>query len=209
MIRKILFWSHLSAGVSAGLFIVIMAATGVLLSFERQVLEFVDGDVRSVAVPGDARPRPLNDLLQSVRRAGYGDPVPIVVRDEPRAAMQVFVGRAKTVYLDPYSGAVLGISSRRAHDFFFGVERLHRSLGAPLGSKSIGRWLTGISNIVFSVLMFSASFFGCHASGTGTPSGLSLRSAADCAGKLVSGIGITYSESGVHYRCSSSPSPAL
>ena len=158
MIRKILFWSHLSAGVTAGLFVFTMAATGVLLSFEKQVIEFVDRDMRSVAVPSEARPRSLNDLLESVRRAGYGDPASITVRDEPEAATQVSVGRTKTVYLDPYSGAVLGLSSSRAHEFFSVVERLHRALGAPLGSKSIGRWLTGISNLLFCVLIVFGIF---------------------------------------------------
>ena len=158
MIRKILFWSHLSAGVTAGLFVFTMAATGVLLSFEKQVIEFVDRDMRSVAVPSEARPRSLNDLLESVRRAGYGDPASITVSDEPQAATQVSVGRTKTVYLDPYSGAVLGLSSSRAHEFFSVVERLHRALGAPLGSKSIGRWLTGISNLLFCVLIVFGIF---------------------------------------------------
>lgn len=158
MIRKILFWSHLSAGVAAGLFIFTMAATGVLLSFEKQVIDFVDRDVRSVAVPSDASPRALNDLLESVRRAGYGQPASITVRDEPQAATQVSLGRAKTVYLDPYSGAVLGLSSSRAHEFFSVVERVHRALGAPLGSKGIGRSLTGISNLLFGVLIVFGVF---------------------------------------------------
>lgn len=42
MIRKTLFWLHLPVGVAAGLFIFIMAATGVVLSFERQITEFID-----------------------------------------------------------------------------------------------------------------------------------------------------------------------
>jgi len=35
--RKILFWIHLTAGVSAGIVILILSITGVLLSFERQI----------------------------------------------------------------------------------------------------------------------------------------------------------------------------
>ena len=158
MIRKVLFWAHLSTGVTAGVFIFVMAATGVLLSFEKQVVQFADRAIRSVSVPSEARPRPLNDLLQSVRRAGYGEPTTITVRDEPQAATQVSIGRAKTVYLDPYSGAVLGVSSRRAHEFFSAVERLHRALGAPLGSRSLGHWLAAISNLLFGVLILFGIF---------------------------------------------------
>jgi uncharacterized iron-regulated membrane protein len=153
MIRKTLFWLHLSAGVTAGLFIFIMAATGVVLSFERQTIEFVDRDLRSVTLPNGAQPRPMNELLEAVRRAGMGDPTAIVLRHQPQAATQFSIGRGKTVYVDPYSGAVLGLSSPAAHNFFFGVERLHRALGAPLGSKSLGHWLAAISNVLFGALI--------------------------------------------------------
>jgi uncharacterized iron-regulated membrane protein len=153
MIRKILFWVHLSAGTTAGLFIFVMAATGVVLSFERQIIDFMDRDIRSVSIPNNPQPSPLNDLLESVRRAEVGDPTAIVLRNEPQASTQLSIGRGKTVYVDPYSGAVLGFSSVTAHGFFFAVERLHRALGAPLGSKSLGHWLAAISNLVFGVLI--------------------------------------------------------
>jgi uncharacterized iron-regulated membrane protein len=83
-----------------------------------------------------------------------GTPTAIVVCPQPQAATQFAIGRGKTVYVDPYSGAVLGLSSTRAHEFFFAVERLHRALGAPLGSKSAGHWLAAISNLLFGLLIF-------------------------------------------------------
>ncbi|MBV8706184.1 MAG: PepSY domain-containing protein [Acidobacteriaceae bacterium] len=153
MIRKALFWLHLSTGVTAGLFIFVMAATGVVLSFERQMVELVDWDLRSVSVPPGARPRLINELLAAVRRAGMGEPTAIVLRPQPQAAMQFAIGRGKTAYVDPYSGAVLGFSSARAHEFFFTIERWHRALGAPLGSKSIGHWLAAVSNLLFGTLI--------------------------------------------------------
>ncbi len=152
-IRKVLFWLHLSAGVTSGLFIFIMAATGVLLAFERQIADFVDHDIQFVTVPSEAHARPVNDLLNAVRRARMGRPTAIVLRNQPQAATQFSIGRGKTVYVDPYSGAVLGVSSAAAHDFFFNLERLHRALGAPLGSKSIGHWLAAISNLLFGALI--------------------------------------------------------
>ncbi len=149
MIRKTFFWLHLSLGVAAGIFIFIMAATGVLLAFERQAIDFADRDIRSVVVPNDAQPRPMSDLLEAVRLAGMGEPTAIVLRNQPQAAMQFSLGRGKTVYVDPYSGAILGLSSLRAHEFFATVEQWHRSLG----SKTTGRWLTGISNLLFGALI--------------------------------------------------------
>lgn len=73
MFRKTVFWLHLSAGVTAGAFILMMAATGVLLAFERQIVQFVDRDIEYVSVPQDLQSGSLNDLLQTVRRADLGD----------------------------------------------------------------------------------------------------------------------------------------
>jgi uncharacterized iron-regulated membrane protein len=153
VIRRVLFWLHLSIGIAAGVFIFVMAATGVVLSFERQTVEFGDRDVRFVSGLQDAQPRQMNDLLQAMHRAGMGDPTAIILRSQPQAATQFSIGRTRTVYVDPYSGAVLGVSSERLHGFFMGVERLHRALGAPLGSRGVGRRLTGISNLLFCVLI--------------------------------------------------------
>ena len=36
LFRRILFWAHLSCGVSFGLIILLMSATGVLLTYEHQ-----------------------------------------------------------------------------------------------------------------------------------------------------------------------------
>ena len=37
LFRKIIFWCHLAIGVSAGVIILIMSVTGVLLAYEKQI----------------------------------------------------------------------------------------------------------------------------------------------------------------------------
>jgi uncharacterized iron-regulated membrane protein len=207
-IRKILFWLHLSAGVAAGVFIFIMAATGVLLSFERQVIELIDRNIRTVSVPNDPRPRPVNQLLEAVRRADFGDPTSIIIRNQPQAAIQFSIGRNKTVYVDPYDGAVLGVSSQRAHDFFFTIERFHRALGAPLGSKTVGRWLTGVANLLFAglILMGIVLWLPRRWNWKAVRPGIAFR--AGCGVALATGTGTTCSASGVLSHCWSSRSRA-
>ncbi len=153
MIRRFLFWTHLVIGVTAGVFVFIMAATGVVLAFQKQITDFVDRDIRSVSVPNSAQPRAMNDLLEAVRGAGVGEPTAMVVSIAPESATQVSIGRGKSIYVDPYSGAVLGASSAAARYFFSEVERLHRTLGAPLGSKGAGHWLAAVSNLLFGGLI--------------------------------------------------------
>jgi len=158
MIRRFLFWTHLVIGVTVGVFVFIMAATGVVLAFEKRITDFVDRDIRSVSVPNSAQPRTVNDLLEAVRRAGVGEPNAMVVSNAPQSATQFSIGRGKTIYVDPYSGAVLGASSAAAHNFFSEVERLHRTLGAPLGSKGAGHWLAAVSNLLFGGLILLGLF---------------------------------------------------
>jgi uncharacterized iron-regulated membrane protein len=153
MIRKLFFWVHLVLGVAAGVFIFVMAATGVALAFERQITDFVDRDIRWVTVPSTVQPRPMSDLVETARCSGAGDPAAIVVRNEPQATVQLSMGRGKAIYIDAYSGAILGSGSPTARAFFSQIERLHRGLGAPLGSKGIGHWLAAISNLLFGGLI--------------------------------------------------------
>jgi uncharacterized iron-regulated membrane protein len=153
MLRKIIFWIHLTLGVSAGVFIFVMAATGVTLAFERQITAFVDRDMRSVSESNPAQQRPIADLLQAVRKSDYGQPTAIMVRNESEAATQFSIGRGKSIYVDPYSGAILGASSATARQFFSQVERFHRAMGAPLGSKGAGHWIAAVSNLLFAALI--------------------------------------------------------
>ena len=56
MIRKTLFWLHLVAGCVAGVIILLMSLTGVLLTYERQMLAYFErGAVRSEPAAGASR----------------------------------------------------------------------------------------------------------------------------------------------------------
>ncbi|HPV77308.1 MAG TPA: hypothetical protein PLX31_20565, partial [Gemmatimonadaceae bacterium] len=40
--RTVLFWVHLACGIAAGLIILVMSATGVALTYEKQLLAWAD-----------------------------------------------------------------------------------------------------------------------------------------------------------------------
>ena len=42
-IRRVFFWMHLAMGVSAGIIIMLMSVTGVMLGYERQMIAWIDG----------------------------------------------------------------------------------------------------------------------------------------------------------------------
>ena len=66
LFRKILFWMHLSCGVVAGLLILLMSATGVLLTYERQM---IDAAARSnhVEAPAGQSRRTIDELAAAAR----------------------------------------------------------------------------------------------------------------------------------------------
>jgi len=45
--RKSVFWIHLAGGCVAGMVVLIVAITGILMSFRTQVIQFADRDFRS------------------------------------------------------------------------------------------------------------------------------------------------------------------
>src|SRR5687767_2475764 len=110
-LRTILFWLHLAAGLTAGVVVLSMAASGTLLAFEPQIVEWAERGVRFVAPPADGAARlPLEDLAARAQASVPGARVSAVtVRSDRTASVAVGLGRENgTVYVDPYAGAVLG-----------------------------------------------------------------------------------------------------
>jgi uncharacterized iron-regulated membrane protein len=154
MIRKVLFWLHLGAGVSAGLVILVMSATGVLLTYERQLTEWADG--YRVGRPAPAAPRlGVEALAARVRESSGNWPASITLRADPAAPAAFSLGRDRTVFVDPYSGQVLGEGSGHARAFFRTVTDWHRWLGAHGDARPLGKAVTGASNLLFLFIVLS------------------------------------------------------
>ena len=71
-IRTVFFWLHLAAGLTAGVVVFIMSATGVLLTFEKQLVYYADTRHISLTPPPSAAPLPLDALLARVRAGRAG-----------------------------------------------------------------------------------------------------------------------------------------
>lgn len=150
-LRKIIFWMHLSAGLVAGTVVLVMSFTGILLAFERQLTDWADRDLR-ISPPGVTR-LPLDQLISKVRE--LGTPTGLSVRSDPAAPVGINLGRERTIFVNPYTGAVLGEGSKSARDFFRVTTNVHRWLGAPQGNRELGRAITGACNVAFLFLVTS------------------------------------------------------
>lgn len=152
-LRSVLFWTHLSAGLIAGPIIFIMSVTGVLLTYEKQMLRWASAGAYEITVPENQSRLTLSELVTAVTSAEGKAPSAITIRageDEPAEAS---FGREKTIYVDPYSGEVLGEGSEAAGKFFRTVTDWHRWLARPDESRAIGKAVTGVSNLAFLLVV--------------------------------------------------------
>ncbi|MCW5559765.1 MAG: PepSY domain-containing protein, partial [Verrucomicrobiae bacterium] len=129
--RKILFWAHLVAGVAAGVVIAVMALTGSVLAFEKELVAWSEREARRIvpAAPGTSR-LPIEEVLARVReRAPGGNPGSVTIYADPSLAIAVGYGRTNTYYVDPTSGDVREPESRGMRNFMQVMLSWHRWLG--------------------------------------------------------------------------------
>lgn len=159
LIRATIFRLHLSVALAAGVFIVTMAATGVVLACEDTVMSLAERH-RSVAVPRNTPRLPPGEVVEAAerwaeRRRESFTATSIEYRSRPGAAVQVHSGRDRRVFVDPWSGEVLGGGFPVLEGFFDGVRGWHRWLGAPAERVRTGRAVTGAANVALLFLLLT------------------------------------------------------
>ena len=153
-VRSLVFWPHLVAGVLAGAVILIMSVTGVLLTYEKQMIEWAD---RRVALSPDGPRLDPETLVERIRSAAGAPPSAMVVSASRRQPIVASVGQT-SLLVDPSSGAVIGESAPRLRRFFRQVTDWHRWLAMAGERRTTGRALTGWSNVVFFFLTVSGMY---------------------------------------------------
>jgi uncharacterized iron-regulated membrane protein len=157
--RTLLFWTHLTAGVIAGVVILIMSATGALLTFQQSVLKMAERSQREVVPPVGADSLDADALLARVRAwSPQAQPTTITFENDPTASVAIALGTQGTVFVNPYTGEILGTGSARARAFYRTVTSWHRYLGAEGERRAGARAITGACNAAFLVLGITGLF---------------------------------------------------
>ena len=154
-VHRAIFWLHLLTGTLAGLVILVMSVTGVLLAFEPQIVDYAERDFRRVTPPTpDGGRLPMDTILAKAEAARPAiRPTAVVSWSEPGATVRVAFGRDDGVFVNPYTGELLG-SGSRVHDAMHVIEDWHRWLG----SRDVGRPYTGACNLAFLGLAISGLY---------------------------------------------------
>src|SRR5829696_7856711 len=159
-LRKIIFWCHLPVGVTAGVVILIMCVTGVLLTYEKQITSWADTrGYRSAPPSPETRRLPIETLIAKAVEARGANATAVTLKSDPSAPAEVAFGReASALFVNPYSGQVLGEGSQRVRSFFRGVTEWHRWLGAKGDNRNVARAITGACNLGFLFLVTSGFY---------------------------------------------------
>lgn len=142
-VRKFFFWLHLGVGLIAGAFLLIMALTGTLLSFEKRILAYSDREYSFPAHSEHAKRLPVGVLLAKVREQAASQPTSVTFRSDPNAPLLIETGRKNAYLADPYSGKVLGPASPKLRAFYVTLTEFHRFLGFSGQSRETMRVLKG------------------------------------------------------------------
>jgi uncharacterized iron-regulated membrane protein len=157
--RKVIFWCHLAAGTFAGVVVLIMSVTGVLLAYERQLTAWADTRGLQVTRPETGAARlPVETLVAKSREGRTAAPTALTVRSDAHAPAAVAFGREGVVFVNPYTGEALGEGARGLRSFFRKVTDLHRWLGAQGEGRNVARAVTGACNLAFLFLVMSGFY---------------------------------------------------
>ncbi|HEV8396467.1 MAG TPA: PepSY-associated TM helix domain-containing protein [Vicinamibacterales bacterium] len=156
-LRTLLFWPHLVAGALAGALILLMSATGVLLTYERQLIEWSNSGLRS-SVPDSVTRLPVEQVVASFQLAEPDlAPSSVAVGADPGDPVIVSAGQ-RSFYLDAYTGRLLGESRQGMRQFMSDVRAWHRWLAAEGEARTTARAFTGWSNLLFLFIVCSGLY---------------------------------------------------
>lgn len=157
-IRKTFFWLHLIIGCSAAIFIFLMSITGVALTYERQMIKAAEQADYPIPATSSTQVLPLSELLIIAQGYPTKKTAEIVIENQPNAPIIVKDGRKKIAFLNPYTGAEMAVPGQDTKTFFGKLRAFHRWLTLDGRFSETGRWVNGIANIIFVILILSGLY---------------------------------------------------
>ena len=158
-LRKAIFWIHLAVGVTAAVVILMLAATGVILTYEAQLDRWALREYRAEAPAPDVAPLGLDELIARVNDGGRAGLVTsVALKSDPREPAVVGLDDGATVHADRFTGERLGDGNTRTRRFLRSVLYWHRWLALEGEYRIIGRTFTATANLGFLFLLVSGLY---------------------------------------------------
>jgi uncharacterized iron-regulated membrane protein len=157
-LRTVIFWAHLLTGITIGSIVVTMAATGVLLTYQRQIQTWADTRGLAYSPASAGVPLAPDQLIARVQEAQAGRITGVRWRRAEDAPVEVELGRETLLFVDAYTGAILGDGSQRTRAFFRTITELHRWLALRGRYQATGRAITGAANLALLLMLLSGFY---------------------------------------------------
>jgi uncharacterized iron-regulated membrane protein len=157
-IRKTFFWLHLIIGCSAAIFIFLMSITGVALTYERQMIKLAERSDYPSIPENVSQALPLSEILIIAQNYQTKKTPQIVLENHPNAPVIIKDGRKKVAYLNPYTGKEMAVPGLGTKNFLRKLRAFHRWLTLDGKFSENGRWVNGISNVIFITLILSGLY---------------------------------------------------
>ena len=159
-IHRCIFWAHLAVGITVGLIILVLAVTGLLISFETQIVDQVERAMVREKANGDTTPLTAGEMIAAFEKAGIeGRPSFLSYTAHPDAPVAFLVDKGNQHLFHPTTGEYLGKGAVRTRQFFKTVLSIHRWLTLPSEQpgpwKDIGGHITGAGTLGFLFLLVS------------------------------------------------------
>lgn len=157
--HRFIFWLHLVAGLIAGVVILSMAVTGLLIAYESQLMEWANRDLRVTPPSAKAGRLDIGTLVARVREVKPDfNPSGITLKADPTAPVTLTMGREGVFFANPYTGAFLGQGNHAWHDFFHAATDWHRFLTGTGLPREVGKAITGAGSLIFGLLLVSGIY---------------------------------------------------
>jgi uncharacterized iron-regulated membrane protein len=166
---------HLWVGIPCALFLFIICLTGTIYVFNREIIQWVDGDKFHVSAPADAHPLPMATLVSFLEKEQKGLTTTAVTIPSSKTQAWTFSMQGKesgkkgekgnmaknpkakprtwNFLVNPYNGRVQGDAQSTSYAFFNTILQLHRWL--LISNHDIGAAITGTAAILMIFLQIS------------------------------------------------------
>ena len=159
-LRKTIFWAHLAVGVTGAVVILMLAVTGVILTYEAQLNRWALRDYRAEPPAPGVVPLGLDELMARVvdGRQPAGLVTSVALQRDPREPAVVELGDGDTVHVDRFTGEALGDGNTRMQRFLQGVLYWHRWFALDGEQRIVGRTIVAVANLGFLFLLVSGIY---------------------------------------------------
>ncbi len=158
-LRRAIFWMHLAVGATAGLVILMMAATGTLLTYEAQLNRWALRGYRSGPPAMGAAPLVVDELIaRAAAVGGVGSVRSVALRRDPREPAVLRAADGSAAYVDRFTGELRGDGDTATRRFLRSVLYWHRWFALDGNYRIVGRTFTATANLGFFGLLVSGMY---------------------------------------------------